>query len=82
MPIIIIITGIITTAIIIVVILNMCVLPAINITLIIGFVLPQWQAKDPGHSANSAGGRLHLNTHTPMTQRSRSRLTLPLSSTV
>ena len=42
-------------------------------------VLPQWHVKDPGHSAKSAGGRLHLNTHTPLTQRSGSRLTMPLS---
>ena len=42
-------------------------------------VLPQWHVKDPGHSAKSAGGRLHLNTHTPLTQRSRSGLTMPLS---
>ena len=35
--------------------------------------------KDPGHSAKSAGGRLHLKTHTPLTQRSRSGLTMPLS---
>ena len=28
-------------------------------------VLPQYQVKDPGHSAKSAGGRLQLNTHTP-----------------
>ena len=42
-------------------------------------VLPQWHVKDPGHSAESAGGRLHLNTHTPLTQRSRSGLTKPLS---
>ena len=29
-------------------------------------VLPrQYDVKDPGHSAKSAGGRLHLNTHTP-----------------
>ena len=27
-------------------------------------MLPQWRVKDPGHSAKSAGGRLHLNTHT------------------
>ena len=32
--------------------------------------------KDPGHSAKSADGRLHLNTHTPLTQRSRSGLTM------
>ena len=31
-------------------------------------MLPQWHAKDPRHSAKSAGGRLHLNTHTPLTQ--------------
>ena len=37
--------------------------------------LPQWHVKDPGHSAKSAGGRLHLNKHTPLTQRSRSGLT-------
>ena len=42
-------------------------------------VLPQWHIKDPGHSAKSAGGRLHLNTNTPLTQRSRSGLTMPLS---
>ena len=41
-------------------------------------VLPQWQVKDPGHSAKCAGGRLHLNTHTPLTQQSPSRLTIPL----
>ena len=39
-------------------------------------VLPQWHVKDPGHSAKSAAGRLHLNTHTPLTQRSRSGLTI------
>ena len=42
-------------------------------------MLSQWHVKDPGHSAKSADGRLHLNTHTPMTQRSRSGLTMPLS---
>ena len=30
-------------------------------------VLLQWHIKDPGHSAKSAGGRSHLNTHTPLT---------------
>ena len=34
--------------------------------------------KDPGHSAKSAGGRLHLNQHTPLTQWSQSGLTMPL----
>ena len=42
-------------------------------------VSPQWHVKDPGHSARSAGGRLHLNMHTPLTQQSRSGLTMPLS---
>ena len=43
-------------------------------------VLPQWHVKDPGHSAKSAGGRLHLNTHTSSLIRgSRSELTMPLS---
>ena len=42
-------------------------------------VLLQWHVKDPGHSAKSAGGRLHLNTHTPMTQRSRCGLIMLLS---
>ena len=27
-------------------------------------VLPQYDVKDPGHSAKGAGGRLQLNTHT------------------
>ena len=36
---------------------------------------------DPGHSAKRSGGRLHLNTQTPspLTNRSRSGLTIPLS---
>ena len=42
-------------------------------------VLPQWHVKCPGHRAKSAGGRLHLNSHTPLTQQSRSWLTMPLS---
>ena len=42
-------------------------------------LLPQWHIKDPGHSAKSAGGRLHLNTHAPLTQWSRSGLTMPQS---
>ena len=42
-------------------------------------VLPQWHVKGPGHSAKSAGGRLHLNTHTPLSQRSWSGLTMPLA---
>ena len=41
-------------------------------------VLPQWHVKDTGHSVKSAGGRLHLNTHTPLTLRSRSGLTMQL----
>ena len=31
-------------------------------------VSPQWHVKDPGHSATSAGDRLHLHTHTLLTQ--------------
>ena len=42
-------------------------------------VLPQWHVKDPGHSAKGADGRLHINTHTTLTQRSRNGLTMPLS---
>ena len=42
-------------------------------------VLPQCHVKDPGHSVKSAGGRLHLNMHTFLTQCSRSGLTMPLS---
>ena len=41
-------------------------------------VLPQWHVKDPGHFAKSTGGRLHLNTHAPLAQRSRSGPTMPL----
>ena len=41
-------------------------------------MLPQWHVKEPGHSAKSAGDRIHLNTHTSFTQRSRSVLTMPL----
>ena len=39
-------------------------------------VLPQWHVKDPGHSAKSAGGMIHINTHTPLSQRSRSGPTM------
>ena len=35
--------------------------------------------KEPGHSAKSAGGRLHLDTHTPLTQQSWSGMTMLLS---
>ena len=42
-------------------------------------MLPQWCVKDPGHSAKSAGGRLHLNIHTSLTRRSWSGLTMLLS---
>ena len=42
-------------------------------------MLLQWHVKDPGHSANSAGGMLHLNMHTPVIQQSWSGLTMPLS---
>ena len=42
-------------------------------------VLPQWHVKNSGHSAKCEGARLHLNTHTPLGQRSPSRLIMPLS---
>ena len=42
------------------------------------YSVSQWHVEDPGHSAKNVGGRLHLNTHTPWTQRSQSCLTLPL----
>ena len=45
-------------------------------------VLPQGHLKDPDHYAKSAGGRLHLNTHTLLTRRSRSGLTVPLSEPI
>ena len=37
-------------------------------------MLLQWHVKDPGHLAKSAGGRSHLNMHTPLTQQSLSGL--------
>ena len=40
--------------------------------------LQQWHVKDPGHSVRTPDGRLHLNTQTPVTQQSRSGLTMPL----
>ena len=39
-------------------------------------MLPQWHVKGPGHSAKGAGGMLHPNTHTPLTQRCRGGLTM------
>ena len=42
-------------------------------------VLPQWHVKYPGHSAKSAGGRLHLTMHTPLIPRGGIELTMPLS---
>ena len=42
-------------------------------------MLTQWHVIDPSHSAKSAGGRLHLNMHTFLPQRSRSGLTMLLS---
>ena len=41
-------------------------------------MLLQRHVKDPGHSARNVGGRLHLNTHAPVTQQSRSGLTMLL----
>ena len=42
-------------------------------------VLPQWHVKGTGHSATSADGRLHQQTHTPLIQQSQSGLTMLLS---
>ena len=42
-------------------------------------VLLQWHIKDLSHSVQSAGGRLHLDMHAPLTQRSQRGLTMPLS---
>ena len=42
-------------------------------------MLPHWHTKDLSHSARSAGGKLHLTTHTPSTQQSQTRLTMLLS---
>ena len=39
-------------------------------------VSPQWHVKDPGHSDKNAGGRLQLNTNTPLTQQSQSVTTV------
>ena len=36
-------------------------------------MLPQWHVKDPGHSAKSAGGRLHLK-HAYTLDRTKSEL--------
>ena len=41
-------------------------------------VLLQWHVRDPSHSAKSAGGRLHLHLHTPLTQQSWSGRAMPL----
>ena len=41
-------------------------------------VLLQWHVKDPSHSAKIAGGRLHINTLTPLTQQNLCWLTVPL----
>ena len=43
------------------------------------YSVPQWHVKDLGQCAKSEDGRLHLNTHTPCTHRSRSGLTMPRS---
>ena len=42
-------------------------------------MLLQWHVKDPSYSAKKAVGRLHLNIHTPFTQRSWSGLTVLMS---
>ena len=42
-------------------------------------MLLHWHVKDPGHSAKSAGGRIQLNMHTHLTQRSQRGLTMTVS---
>ena len=39
-------------------------------------VWPHWHVKDSGHFAKSAGGRSHLNMHTPLTKQSWSERTI------
>ena len=39
-------------------------------------VLPEYNVKDPGHSAKSANGRLYVNTHMQLIQRSGSGQTI------
>ena len=39
-------------------------------------MLPQLHTKDLGHSVKSADGRSHVNTHNPLSQGSRSGLTI------
>ena len=43
-------------------------------------VLPQWHVKENGRSAKTPHGRLQLNTHAPLTQRSRSGLTVAVQA--
>ena len=42
-------------------------------------VLLQWHTEDASQSTQSAGGRLHVNKHTPLTQQGQSELTMLLS---
>ena len=56
--------------------LSLLTLPLLLFCIRSMFVLRQWHIKDPGHSAKRAGGKLHLNTHTPLTQRNRSGMTM------
>ena len=39
-------------------------------------VPPQWHIKGPDHAAKSAGGRLPLNMHTPLTKQEEGGLTM------
>ena len=45
-------------------------------------VLPQWPLKRIGHFAKSADGRLHLDTYSSLTRRSRCGLTMLSSHSV
>lgn len=39
-------------------------------------MLPEWNIKDSSHSARSAGGRIHLDRHDPLTKRNQNGLTM------
>ena len=43
----------------------------VDLFVLVKFKRLQRHVNDPGHSAKRAGGRLHLNKHTPLTQRHR-----------
>ena len=38
--------------------------------------MSKWHVKDPSHTAKTAGGRLYLNIHAPLTQASQNGMTI------